>query len=810
MNNFTNSTTTYSSVVPFYSFSLCVGLWLGLFVIQLLFLEFNISYFSTIPILLSLSVSLAGVLARRQTSSRNIAGWALILSFIIYAIFSHPSIIHMFCSLIIGLMFGRCILPKEAIIKIWLIGIGVLLIPLIETIQVNFSTFLAVIGIVLPAIFIYSIMALLMYIEATDNQDMINWALNSQQKDAHRANIFFEQRQQLQQTIKREEYQSWHLAVLNAELDEARHAAEVANRMKTQLIANINHELRTPLNIILSYSHIILNAHNYYNITLPDPLKQDIQHLQHTAQHLISLVNDLLDLSQVEINPKVLQIEPLAIKPILIELHDISSRVLSVSPSVVWKLNLPEQIPTVSVDPVRLRQMVYNLLSNAAKFTKSGSIELGVEIGERTIGIYVKDTGIGIPDDIQEQIFMPFFKYHQEVNGIGLGLHIVQKLVALHGGKITVESQLGVGSTFWIHLPVANIRPQQTTTTLRTPALIVVSGRDPMSDDVRQIGLQREISLYRLTQLESVEDLLINVYPVGVIWDIKHSGEAEWKLFQELKKHPAFVSLPTYVTQNIMNQQGVYLVDELSAKSEYQPIPLILVIEDDLQAQLAMQRLLLKHFSQYLVHLTSSGQEALTFIQSRTPALIILDILLPDIDGWQILNTLRQSPEGRTVPVLVLSGKKLLDNDLKHLAGVGPVVLHMKGVLRPDELVHQISALLTGKLEQAEQTSQIVKQVIALIHSRYHEDLSRDELAHTVGVTERYLSYIFKQEMGISPWTYLKRLRLVYAKQLLAYTDKPISFIAYNVGFRDAKYFSRVFHEEEGVSPKYYREHHLK
>lgn len=211
MTDLTTSNTTHS-VIPFYSSSLCVVLWLGLFLIQLVLAEFHIDYFPTMPLLFSLGLSLVGIWGLQHTYSDQVAGWLLALSFMLYAFFSRSSIVYMSSILMIGLIFGRCVLSKEAISKLWFIGIGIFLVPLLETIPANFPTFLAALGFILPCAFMYSLVALLLYIEATDNDDIIHWALTSQQKDAQRANLFFEQRQQLQQAIKREEYHSWHLA----------------------------------------------------------------------------------------------------------------------------------------------------------------------------------------------------------------------------------------------------------------------------------------------------------------------------------------------------------------------------------------------------------------------------------------------------------------------------------------------------------------------------------------------------------------------------------------------------------------------
>ncbi|KPV51461.1 hypothetical protein SE17_21040, partial [Kouleothrix aurantiaca] len=246
------------------------------------------------------------------------------------------------------------------------------------------------------------------------------------------------------------------IAMRNADLYSdalaARERAEKADHLKSRLLANVSHELRTPLNVILGYSETALNRPDAYPTPLPPAFRRDLRHIYNSGEHLLRLINALLDLSRAEIGALELRPETLAPRAFLTEVFQSVVGTFD-APGVQFRLSLPEHLPAIHADPVRLRQILLNLLSNARKSTSAGTITLGADVEPPHVHLWVADTGVGIPADVQERIFDPFFSTKGE-GGTGLGLAVSLGIVQSHGGAIEVESAPNAGTRFVIRLPV--------------------------------------------------------------------------------------------------------------------------------------------------------------------------------------------------------------------------------------------------------------------------------------------------------------------------------------------------------------------
>ncbi|HEU4327315.1 MAG TPA: ATP-binding protein [Roseiflexaceae bacterium] len=294
------------------------------------------------------------------------------------------------------------------------------------------------------------------------------WAMYSYRKVERREAQLYESEQRLQRVLLDKDYLNSQLMSSNIELERARRAAEEANRLKSQFVANMSHELRTPLNAVIGFSYILKQE-------LKGPLNEEqhdfVQRIYDSGEHLLKLLNDILDNAKLEAGRLELRCEALTLEPIIHETLVTATSLLRDKP-VDLRQDLPPQLPTVVADRLRLAQVLLNLLSNAIKFTERGSITVrayvapGGPLGEPPAGpghahlvIEVADTGLGIAEEHQGLIFEEYRQADETLSrrygGTGLGLPISKHLVELHGGRLTVTSRLGAGSTFRFTLPTA-------------------------------------------------------------------------------------------------------------------------------------------------------------------------------------------------------------------------------------------------------------------------------------------------------------------------------------------------------------------
>lgn len=238
-----------------------------------------------------------------------------------------------------------------------------------------------------------------------------------------------------------------------------------------------------------------------------------------------------------------------------------------------------------------------------------------------------------------------------------------------------------------------------------------------------------------------------------------------------------------------------------------QPTPAggaILIVDDDPQARDAYQRLIAARFPGFPMVTAEDGSTALAWLTRETPGLVLLDLSMPHVDGFTVLEQLRANRRTHMIPVIVLTGRLLSYEDIQRLDH-SQVVLQFKDVLSDEQTVASVQRAFAGAEMIPQPTSQLVKLALAYIQQHYARTLSRAEIAAAVGVSEDYLSRIFSKETGVSPWEYLNRYRLLQAKRLLRGTKKNVTWIAAQVGFADPAYFSRVFQRSEGCSPREYR-----
>jgi signal transduction histidine kinase/AraC-like DNA-binding protein len=609
-------------------------------------------------------------------------------------------------------------------------------------------------------------------------------------------------------------------AELYAEAVQARAAAEKADQLKTRLLANVSHELRAPLNVILGYSQSALSKPNPYAIELPDMLRQDIGYIFRSCEHLTRLINDLLDLSRAEIDQLDLFPETIPTRSFLEDVfHSMADTSLG---EVDWQLRLPNRLPIIQADSVRLRQILFNLLSNAGKYTVSGKIVLGAEVDPPHLHIWVQDTGLGIPAELEERIFEPFVTVERlghRGEGIGLGLSITRRLVTLHGGIMSLESQPEQGSTFHVYLPLPNLSGKFSAPAagMLKPVLLVLSTRQEISQTFMNLATQMRLPIQKISAPEQLDAILKETTPSILAWDMLNAHHDEWELVEYIRAHPQLCQLPFVVYREesdgdvettevlIKPIAGKTLLEAINALRPARGSGPILIVDDEVEACEFYQRMLNDALPGHPVLSAENGAVALALMQKTIPSLVILDLMMPEIDGFLVLERMRSRIETRLVPVLVMSGKLLSTDDIKRL-NYARVTFQSKELLSNNEVGALLKKIFGPDESLPQPTSILVKAAIAYLHQNYALPVTRQGIAQAVGVSSNYLSRIFHQEVGLSAWDCLNRFRILRAKELLRNSTDTIITIAMRVGFDDSAYFSRIFRKHTGQSPQSYRQ----
>jgi YesN/AraC family two-component response regulator len=248
------------------------------------------------------------------------------------------------------------------------------------------------------------------------------------------------------------------------------------------------------------------------------------------------------------------------------------------------------------------------------------------------------------------------------------------------------------------------------------------------------------------------------------------------------------------------------LLDAIDALCPQEITGPILIVDDDPAARQTYQDLIAQGLPGYPICAVNDGAAALEAMADQIPSLVLLDLMMPKMDGFDTLDRMRADPRTQAVPVVILTSKVLTLDDIKRIEQHTHVVVQSKGVLADDEIVAALHRSLFGAESLPPQTSALVKRAVAYLHQNYTRPLTRWEIAEAIDVSANYFSHLFKQELGLSPWDYLNRFRVDQAKELLRRTDDSVKSIARQVGFNDQKYFSRVFHRLTGLSPSKFRE----
>jgi signal transduction histidine kinase/CheY-like chemotaxis protein len=479
----------------------------------------------------------------------------------------------------------------------------------------------------------------------------------------------------------------------------AREAAEEHNRVKSQFLANMSHELRTPLTVILGYIELIQDEARQGG---QDALLPDLEEVHEQGKHLLALINDLLDMSKIEADKVTLYPETFDLARVIQDVATVV-RPLVDHKANTFAIELANDLGTMHTDLTRLRQCLFNLLSNACKFTDHGTIRLKVTrtqtAGKEWVALAVQDTGIGMTEEQTQKLFQPFTQADvsttRKYGGTGLGLTITRRLCQLMGGDVLVESTLGQGSTFTIQLPgvleaTLGARsperqpaesPGQARTGTRT--ILVVDDDSVTREMLTRVLAKEGYQVVAAARGEDCLRLAREIHPQAITLDVMMPGMDGWAVLSALKADAALADIPVimlsivddmrlgqtlgasdYLTKPLDRSRLVAALKKWCRQPEGR---LALIAEDDPSAREVLRRTLEK--DNWGVVEAANGREALKCIAEQPPSVIVLDLLMPEMDGFEFLNELRQRPEGQNIPVLVVTARDLTEEERLFLNG---------------------------------------------------------------------------------------------------------------------------------------------
>ncbi|MBX3038217.1 MAG: GAF domain-containing protein [Anaerolineales bacterium] len=482
------------------------------------------------------------------------------------------------------------------------------------------------------------------------------------------------------------------------------------DRLKSQFLANMSHELRTPLNSIIGFSRVILKG---IDGPVTELMQQDLTAIYNSGQHLLGLINDILDLAKIEAGKMELAFDE-------VNITDLSASVLSTmsglikDKSIQMKRNIEPELPPVKADAIRIRQVMINLLSNAAKFTEEGEITVEVGLyknnGRNEVKVSVIDTGAGISKADQEKLFQPFSQVDasptRKTGGTGLGLSICKQLINMHGGEIWVESEEGKGSKFHFTLP---IYPKEGETIAGEKVILAID------DDMQVISLYERYlhpqgyQVVPLTDASRAVEKVKQLKPFAITLDIMMPGIEGWTVLDALKSDPDTRHYPViicsiiedlekgfnlgasdYLVKPILEEDIVNALDKLNTDGSIREVLII----DDNPNDLRLIGKMLMDDGRYKPILADSGQSGWNIIKSGNPPhAIILDLFMPDLDGFQLLEKLQGDKKLREIPTIVISGMEVTVEQKNQLKEFGQRLL-TKGSFNEKELLTSIQRSL--------------------------------------------------------------------------------------------------------------------
>jgi signal transduction histidine kinase/DNA-binding response OmpR family regulator len=513
------------------------------------------------------------------------------------------------------------------------------------------------------------------------------------------------------------------------EVAKAKEASEAANRTKSLFLANMSHELRTPLNAIVGYSEMLQEEAAEQKL---DSFVADLEKINASGRHLLALINDILDLSKIEAGKMDLYIESFDLNTLIDEVASTIQPMIAKNANELH-IDRSADLGGMRADQVKVRQALFNLVSNAAKFTHEGSITLRAERqrmdGAEWIEFRVTDTGIGLSAEKIVKLFQDFTQADasttRKFGGTGLGLALTRRFCQMMGGDVTVRSVPGEGSTFTIKLPaivsdekaettefeVVVVPPAETGGDRRSTdgppghsTCVLVIDDDPAQRDLLRRFLGKEGFCVRYAESgESGLRLAKEILPIAITLDVMMPEMDGWVVLQKIRADPALREIPVvmltmvddpdrgfalgatdYVTKPVNRHRLAAILKRYSCASP--PCP-ILLVEDDAVTRASMHKMLVKNGCR--VTEAENGEAALASMEKDRPSLIFLDLLMPVMDGFAFAERVRVHPDWRSIPIVVVTAHDVTAEERKRLGRSVETIIHKAGRSQ-DELLEQV------------------------------------------------------------------------------------------------------------------------